>query len=404
MNKTWLIALHEYKRHVFNRRFAFGLLSVPFFILVMIGLIFLIISMENKTRAIGYIDRSGLLADSLPAPAVEPPDKPVEIRAFSDWESAETALHADEVQAVYIIPEDYLSSGTLELRYLEPIKSPARDQFYNFLEVNLLAGYDPAVVERIQSGSEIIIRTLDGSKEVSSESGFLGIIVPLLSAFGFIIAMFTTGGYLVNAVVEEKENRTMEVVLTSVSSNQFMTGKILADICIGMTQLLLWLVFIIIGIRVASNYFELLQSIQIDSQLIVLCLVILLPTFVMVSAFMALIGATVGEAREGQQLTGLLSLPIWIPYMLIGLILENPNSTLSVVLSMVPMTSSLTMLIRQGATTIPAWQIAASSLILVLCAAVAIWLAGKAFRVGMLRYGKRISFREIIGPRGEVTA
>src|SRR3990172_3650400 len=101
MNKTWLIALHEYKRHVFNRCFAFGLLSVPFFILVMIGLIFLIISMENKTRAIGYIDRSGLLADSLPAPAVEPPDKPVEIRAFSDWESAETALHADEVQAVY---------------------------------------------------------------------------------------------------------------------------------------------------------------------------------------------------------------------------------------------------------------------------------------------------------------
>jgi len=195
----------------------------------------------------------------------------------------------------------------------------------------------------------------------------------------------------------------MEVVLTSVSPNQFMAGKILADIFIGLTQILLWLVFIIIGIRVASNYFELLQSIRIDPQLIVLCLVILLPTFVMVSAIMALIGATVGEAREGQQLTGLLSLPIWIPYMLIGLILENPNSTLSVVLSMVPMTSSLTMLIRQGATTIPAWQIAASSLILVLCAAGAIWLAGKAFRLGMLRYGKRISFREIIGPRGEVT-
>ena len=290
----------------------------------------------------------------------------------------------------------------MKLYYLEQIKSPARGQFYDFLAINLLSGHDPAVAERILSASEIIIRPLDGSREVSSETGFLGVIVPIIGAFGFIIAMFTTGGYLVNAVVEEKENRTMEVVLTSVSPNQFMTGKILADICIGLTMILLWLIFIIIGVRVASNYFEILRSIHFDPQLIVLCLVILLPTFVMVSAFMALIGATVAEAREGQQLSGLLALPIWIPYMLIGLILENPNSTLAVVLSMVPMTSSLTMLIRQGATNIPTWQIIISSLIVVVCAAGAIWLAGKAFRLGMLRYGKRISIREVFSRRQEV--
>jgi ABC-2 type transport system permease protein len=402
MNKTWLVGSHEYKRHVFTRRFAFGLLSVPFIILLLTGLVFFIIAMENTTRAIGYLDHSGLLADPLPAPPAEFPIKDIDFRAYPDWESAEAALYANEVQAVYTIPEDYLSSGYLELNYLEAIKSGARGQFNDFLGINLLSGHDPAVAERVLSGSEIIIRPLDGSREVSSETGFLGVIVPIVAAFGFIIAMFTTGGYLVNAVVEEKENRTMEVVLTSVSPNQFMTGKILADICIGLTQILLWLVFIIVGIRVASNYIEILRSIHFDPQLVVLCLVILLPTFVMVSAFMALIGATVAEAREGQQLTGLLALPIWIPYLLIVLILENPNSTLAVALSLVPMTSSLTMLIRQGATNIPTWQIIISSLIVIICAVGAIWLAGKAFRLGMLRYGKRISIREVLSRRQEV--
>ena len=246
------------------------------------------------------------------------------------------------------------------------------------------------------------MRAMDGSREINSTNGFIGILIPIISAFGFIVAMFTTGGYLVQAVVEEKEIRTMEVLMTSVSPNQFMTGKILADISIGLTQIIVWLIFIIIGVKIGGIYIEMLRDIQIDPQVIVLCLVILLPTFVMVAAFMALIGSTVTEAREGQQMSGLLSLPIWIPYMMIAILLENPNSTLAVVFSLVPMTSSLTMLIRQGVTTIPAWQIGISSLIMVACAAGAIWLAGRAFHLGMLRYGKRVSLREVFSRR-EVT-
>jgi ABC-2 type transport system permease protein len=403
MRKAFLVALHEYKRHVFNRRFLLALMSVPLAILLIVGLVVFIISTENKTTAVGYIDHSGLLADPLPAPPVDSPDKPIQIVAFTDQESADAALASNSIQAIITIPEDYRTSGTLEVVHIQPVSSNALYQFYDFLGINLMSGFAPSISERVLSGSEIIIRTLDGKREISSESGFLGVIIPLVSAFGFIFAIFTTGGYLVSAVVEEKENRTMEVVLTSVSPNQFMSGKILADISIGLTQILVWLIFIIIGLKVASNSVPILRDIRIDPQVFVLCLVILLPTFVMVSAFMALVGSTVAEAREGQQLAGLLAIPIWIPYMLISLILENPNSSLSVVFSLVPMTSSMTMLIRQGATIIPTWQIALSSLILVVCAAGAIWLAGRAFHLGMLRYGKRISLREILGHHKEVT-
>ena len=400
MIKTWRVALHEYQRHVFTRRFLMGLLSVPFLMVVLVGLVFLIISMENDTRSVGYVDRSGLLAQPLSAPLVKAPDKPIEILAYPDETAANSALQADRIQAYFLLPEDYLSTGQLKVVHVKNLKNPARDQFYDFLGVNLLSGLDTSVRNRILSGDEIIIQAVDGSREISSENGWLGLFVPIIAALGFMVAMFTAGGYLMQAVVDEKENRTMEVVLTSVSPNQFMAGKILADMSIGLTQIFAWLIFIIIAFKVAAGSFELLQNIQISPQIILLSVVILLPTFVMFSAFMALIGATVSEAREGQQMIGLISLPIWIPYMLIGLIMENPNSPLSVGLSLFPLTSSLTMLIRQGVTIIPGWQIASSSAILVICAIGAIWLAGRAFRLGMLQYGKRLAWREVFSRRG----
>jgi ABC-2 type transport system permease protein len=115
---------------------------------------------------------------------------------------------------------------------------------------------------------------------------------------------------------------------------------------------------------------------------------------------MAAVGATVTEAREGQQVTGILALPIWIPYMLVGVIFRSPNSPLAVLLSMLPLTAPLAILMRDGVAILPAWQIGLSALIQVLAAAGAIWLAGRAFRLGMLRYGKRLKWREIFARQG----
>jgi len=135
----------------------------------------------------------------------------------------------------------------------------------------------------------------------------------VIAGIGFIIAMFTSGGYLMQAVVEEKENRTMEVIITSVSSTQFMAGKIIGDTCVGLTQILAWLLLIIIPILVERNAVPFLQSIQLSAQTLAVLGFTMLPSFVLVAALMATIGATVTEAREGQQMTGLISLPVWIP-------------------------------------------------------------------------------------------
>ena len=164
--------------------------------------------------------------------------------------------------------------------------------------------------------------------------------------------------------------------------------------------ILIWILFIVIPILFERNTFKFLQGIQLSTQTLVVLVFTMLPSFVLVAALMATIGATVTEAREGQQMTGLISLPIWIPYLLTSVLMSNPNSPLSIALSMIPMTAPITMLIRDGLTILPAWQIALSSSIQFLCALGAIWLAGRAFRLGMLRFGKRLAWRELFARQG----
>ena len=396
MTKLWHVAWHEYRRHVFTRRFVLiGLLSVPLIILVMGGLIYLIISLDINTTPLGYVDYSGLLADPLPAPAPEPPDKPVPILPFETEAAARSALDAGQIQAYYVLPADYLSTDQLSVFHLGALKSPARQQFYNFLTANLLKSTDPIIANRLVKGAEIIVQSPDGSRSISSKNWF-NVLVPMVAGIAFIIAMFSTGGYLMQAVVEEKENRTMEVIITSVSPNQFMAGKIIGDTAIGLTQIVLWMLFIVIPILLLRNTLSFLRGIQIAPQTLLLLIFVMFPAFILVSALMAAIGATVSEAREGQQMVGIISLPIWIPYMLTGSLMSNPNSPLALGLSLFPLTAPLTMLMRDGLTILPAWQIALSAVIQVLSAIGAIGLAGRAFRLGMLRYGQRLKWREVL--------
>ncbi len=234
----------------------------------------------------------------------------------------------------------------------------------------------------------------DGSRSASSQDWF-NVILPMIAGVLFMMIMFTTGGYLMQAVVEEKENRTMEVIITSVSPNQFMAGKIIGDISIGMTQIVLWAAFIVATVLVGRTSIALLRGIQVSPQTLLLLLVIMFPSFVTVAALMAMVGATVADSREGQQVTSLIALPVWIPYMLMIVMMETPNSPIAIAMSLLPLTAPLTMLIRDGLTILPAWQIALSAFIQVASAVGAIWLAGRAFRLGMLRYGQRLRWREI---------
>jgi ABC-2 type transport system permease protein len=393
MNKFWQVAWHEYSRHVFRRRFLLALFSVPLLMVFMVVMIIVVIMINSKPTPIGYIDHSGLLANPIPQPRVKWPERTVQMVAFTDETSAKADLQAGKIQAYYIIPEDYQKTGQAEEIYLkEP--NMAINQFDSFLTTNLLVNQPPEIAHRIIEGSELVVQSTDKSREASQDR-IINIILPLLAGILFIVGMSTSSGYLMQAVVEEKENRTMEIMVTSVSPGQLMSGKVIADIAIGVTQLLVWAIFIILALVIGKNYIPSMAGLKFSGEMIGVIIAVMVPAFIMVSGLMAAIGATVSEASEGQQIMGLFTIPIWLPYILIGVFLQNPNSPLAIALSLFPLTAPMSIALRIGFTTIPTWQVIITVIILVLSAIGAVWLAGRAFRLGMLRYGQRLHWKEI---------
>ena len=397
MAKIWHIIKYEYSRHVFQKRFLFSLLSLPFAVIAMVGVALLMVVFSMDSTPVGYIDHSGILADPLRLETSGDIFDPViEFRAYQDEGLARTDLEAEEIQAYYVLPEDYPQTLSVELFYMEEPGSGVQSQFRNFVRRNLMAAenIDPQVEKRLSEGSLVTMEALDGSRTMREDQWFL-IFTPFIAGILYIIVVMTSGGYLMQAVVEEKENRTMEIVITSVTPGQLMTGKIIGNIAIGLTQLVIWLLFGWLGILVGGQFWPVLHDFSLPANYIVVLLLLLLPSFVMIAALMAAIGSTMTEMREAQQISGMFSISTTIPFYVSSIIMMNPNGTLATVLSFFPLTSPVTILMRMGFAVVPTWQIVINIALLVVFAVLAIWFAGRAFRMGMLQYGKKLSLKEI---------
>lgn len=395
MNKIWLVFKYEYTRHVMRRRFLIALLSMPLFIGFMMG-VSIIASLSSVNRSpVGYIDKAGLLAN---APFAEPKkgmfNFDVKFIAYPNEDAARSDLNSRVIQAYFIIPADYLDTSKIQEVYLTSPSNDVTDQLRNQIRGVLLASQPADVVNRIQNGSHVTIVSADGTRR-TGENDWFNLVLQFASGLLFIIVVFTSSGYLLNALVEEKENRTMEIVITSVSPEQLMAGKVLGNLSVGLTQLAVWGVCIAVGILVGQNFIPALRAIQISGPTILVFLATMLPAFVMVAALMAMLGSTVSEAREASQWTGLITLPVVAPYWFSGTLIANPASPLAVGLSLFPLTAPVTISMRMAVGILPAWQVIASSAILILCAAGSIWLAARAFRIGMVRYGKKVAFKEL---------
>jgi ABC-2 type transport system permease protein len=393
LNRFWRIAVHEYRRHILRRRFLFALLSVPGVAVVIALLIFLLARSEYDPRPVGYLDRSGLLADPLPAPVTR---RTVELLPFPGEVQARQALEGGQIQAYFVLEPDYLETRKVQWVALEAPKEAAEGQVAAFLRANLMAGKPEAVVRRLVEGDTLVVRSPDGSRQMAQDQWFQA-FVPFVAGFAFMVALFTTSGYLMQAVVEEKENRTVELLVTSVSPLQLVGGKTTGILGVGLTQLLVWGGLAWLALRLGQRAWPVLAALQIQPQLLYVALASFAPAFVMVCALMVAVGATVAEAQEGQQIAGLMSLPVVIPYWFTYSIISNPHGPLATWLSFVPLVSPVALTMRSGFASVPPGQLALGLGIQALFALAAIWLAGRAFRLGMLRYGQRLSWRELFG-------
>jgi ABC-2 type transport system permease protein len=394
MKKLFTIIKHEYTRHVLRKRFIFALLSVPIWILISIGAGLLSIVLQNNPAPVGYVDHSGILDSVDVNVAASGRFTPVHYNRFTNEQEAQAALKSKKIQAFFVLPTDYRESLQSQIFYLEEPSSSVRSQFAEALREGLLKDQDPRVSNRVLEGARLNIKATQENRSMANGEWFQ-IAAPIVAAIFLVVSVFTSAGYLMQAVVEEKENRTMELLATSVSPMQIMGGKIIALICVGLTQVFVWISFPLAAILLARAYIPFLQSIMIDWHTIVIILVTAFPTFVLVSALMAAVGATVTEAREGQQVSTLITLPVMAPFMLTSVIIANPHGVVAMIMTFFPLTAALTLLLRMAFASIPTWQIFLSASILVISAVGSLWFAGRVFRIGMLRYGKRMGWKDL---------
>jgi ABC-2 type transport system permease protein len=397
VKKIRLVALEEIRRTVFKKSFILVLLSLPLFIGMMIAPGIIMESLSESDLPIGYVDLAGVLAQPRSLPESEA-DPQIMLTAFVDESAAAAALEAGEIQAFYILREDYQQSRKAELVYREEPGSDSTRAFYDFLQLNLLDEFAYEVAWRAADRSELTIRNPEGTRLFPEGAPTLGSIVPLALGMAFGGLMMMGAGSLMSGLIDEKSNRTMEVIATSISPSRLVTGKLIGIITINFIQLTFWILVGAAAIWLAGDVFgvEWFQNPNLDWPGMLAVAVVSVPGYVFASALMFTLGATVVGPQEGQAIGPLLFMVAMIPIYSLVAIANNPHGALSVALTLLPMTSILTVGMRNMLTVVPTWQIGASVALQTVCAVGAVWLAGKAFRLGMLRYGKRLRLREIV--------
>lgn len=391
MTKLFKVAKYEYTRNVFTKRFWLALFAVPL-MTILFSLISMVIAVKSiDTRPVGMIDKAGIISQA--QKLKERPgffDIQVELRPFTDEDLAKKAVLANELQGYLIIPEDYTMAYQVTWKGNKSLSEDVLDIIRKYISENLIAKENIPHLARIEEGMNLRLESLDGSIK-SAGASWQRIIPPIVIAILYFVLVMSSGTYLLQSLVEEKENRTIEMMLTTVSHRQLMGGKIIGNIGVGITQLLTWAIIIAVALFIFRDRVPFLSELTPDPMLLSLSLVFMLISFVITASVLAIFGATVTESQEGQQMIGLMVFPTLLPVYFLSVFMNSPNGVFARVLSFLPFSSPITMSMRMAFTRVPTFEIVLVLLVQVLYAIGAIWLAGRAFKLGMLQFNKKVS-------------
>lgn len=396
MRKLLIIARHEYAKIARKRSFVLGTLAMPVFFIAIMALSVLFTVTGTDRRPLGYVDQSGLLA-AASVPTETPRGEPlIAIQSFPTDDAARAALQAGEIQGYYVLSADYPSSPEMKLMYWDKVPAETLQRDFNyFLRVNLASQLPQTIQTRAVEGAEVVARSADGRQEISG-GGFFNFVLPFFVGFFFIMTVMGAGGYMLQAVTDEKESRTVEVMATSVTPDQLIGGKALGLIGVALTQIAILIVVVVAGIVIGSRFIDFLRDISVPWSLLLTIVLFFVPSFALIAGMMIAVGASVTELQQGQQLVGALNMLFTLPYFFVVVFFTAPNSTLATILTLFPTTAFTTITLRWGVASIPAWEMIVSWLLLAASGVVMVWAAARIFRVGMLRYGQRLDLKSML--------
>ncbi|MBN1284378.1 MAG: ABC transporter permease [Anaerolineae bacterium] len=394
MRKIWLIARHEYLHNLKKRSFLLSAFGLP---IVMVAIMVLSVALSEETfTSTGKLGSIGFTDQADPPLIAETYTLPDGYIAYATEDAAKAAFEAGELGAYFVITENYWNDGMVQFyTAAESIPEGTESQIGAMLRENV-ANYAPErFADRMSNPVELTFRTVGGGLEVTGESAMAVIFMPIIFGMIFMMATTTTSQFLMQSVVTEKENRIMEILVTSCSPEQLMSGKVLGLGALGLTQVLIWAIVGVIFIVAAGESSPFISAIRLPPVFIVIMLAYFVLGYMLQGSVMAGVGAAVTAEQEGRQFASLFSLLSVLPMILTVSFMQDPNGAIPVILSLFPFTAPISMLMRLPVANIPAWQMGLSFLLLIVGTILCVWIAARIFRLGMLMYGKRLGLRDL---------
>ncbi len=423
----------EFNERVRKKSFILTTLLVPLLMVLLMAIPSLIILYSGgDTKEIGVIDESGLIFSSL--------DSNKEVLFTPIESSLEEALTNHERFGVLWIGEDILKNNNQVRLYTNSSSSMMLEenlehQIEQIIEQKKLESYEIENLREIMADIEtdITLQSFRNDEEGGGQSQSVGASFAISYVLAFVLYMFLIiyGQMVMQAVVEEKSSRVLDVLVTSARPFQLMLGKILGIAAVAVVQIAIWGVVIfgvgsigssllmqkVLSTEEISQLTELqagtLDTTTVDPEVLsdiqlfatftdfgylatifIYLILFLVGGYLLYSALFAAVGAAVDNMSDAGQLTTPIMMPIIIGLMVMLVVMNDPNSQVAFWCSMIPFTSPIVMMARIPAG-IPAWEPIVSLIVLFLSIVATIWIAGKIYRVGILMHGKKPSFKDL---------
>ncbi|MBO6586742.1 MAG: ABC transporter permease [Gracilimonas sp.] len=423
LHKIWLVLKREYLTRVKSKSFIIATALTPLALVAFIGIVvYISISESEVEKRIGILDNTNVLVERL-----------VDInetRYFDVSDIPEDSLRADvldgDLDGFIILNDQVISEsqsptliygGSGGLSFISAVRSDLREAVREEKLSRENVSDNIREIFETRTGLEAVKLTEEGESEDNTLfASALGFILGLMIFMG----IFIYGSLLMRSVIEEKTNRVLEVIASSVKPIELMFGKLFGVLAMALTQFSIWIVFYI-GLSIAAapvagmimeaqmsnipdeaaqaaaSSFDpsSLEQMVVDPMIFVNFLIFFFLGFMIYSAVFAAIGAAVETEQDSQQFMLPVGLPIFVGYFLNTKVMEAPDSGLSLFVSLFPLTAPINMITRIAASQVPLWQIIVSILLMILTFLGIMWLAAKIYRVGILMYGKKPSFKEL---------
>lgn len=424
--------MREFKECVYKKSFIITTLLMPLLMLALSAAPAVIMFfVRGETKAVSVIDQSGIVApqlesgDDIQFVVIEDGDLQTELKK---------SLESEEFGVLFIGSDIVENPNNIQLYTNQSssmlIEEAIAGQVEEIIEAERLKALNVGDLKRILEQVEVNINLStfrNGAEQSeatsSAASSFVGI------ALGFVLYFFLVvyGSIVMQSIIEEKNSRILEVLVSTVRPFDMMMGKILGVASVALTQIAIWGVLLIVisaavipavmpddilagveAVRAGADAATMVPDMDIEaiaalssimdtgyiSQIVLLLLLFMMGGFLLYAAMYAAIGASVDQVQDAQQLTTPVMIPIIFAFIILTMVMNDPNSPLVVWCSMIPFTAPIVMMGRIPSG-IPTWEIVTSLVLLYATFIVMVWLAGKIYRVGIFMHGKKPTFKEL---------